>query len=207
LPGNQPTSLKDISVKPTPQKGGSEEAPSTLYRIEWKVDNPDDDKLRYRLYQRPEGRSDYRPILRESEILTKTSYDWSTEGVPDGYYRVRIDASDELDNPARSALVQRAESEPFLLDNHPPHIEGLRYERGRVLGVALDTLGPISSLELAIDAQDFLPFYPQDDLFDTAREPFELELKDLTKGRHAVAVRTRDARNNATTAEIWIDVN
>ena len=206
LPGNQPTSLKDISVKTTPQKGGSDEAPSTLYRVEWKIDNPDEDKLRYRLYQRPEGRKDYRPILRESEILTRTSYDWNTDGIPDGYYRVRIDASDELDNPARSALVQRAESEPFLLDNHPPHIEGLRFERGKLLGVALDTLGPISSLELAIDAQDFVPFYPQDDLFDTAREPFELELKDLTKGRHALAVRTRDARANATTAEIWIDV-
>jgi hypothetical protein len=74
------------------------------------------------------------------------------------------------------------------------------------VGVALDTLGPISSLELAIDAQDFVPFYPQDDLFDTAREPFELELKDLSKGRHALAVRTRDARNNTTTAEVWIEV-
>jgi hypothetical protein len=206
LPGNQPTSLKDISVKPTPQKGASEDAPSTLYRIEWKVDNPDDDKLRYRLYQRPERHPEFRPIVRESEILTRTNYEWSTDGVPDGYYRVRIDASDELDNPARSVLVQRAESEPFLLDNHPPHIEGLRFERRRVVGVALDTLGPISSLELAIDAQDFVPFYPQDDLFDTAREPFELELKDLSKGRHALAVRARDARNNTTTAEIWIDV-
>jgi outer membrane protein assembly factor BamB len=206
LPGNQPASLKDISVKPTPGKGGADDAPSTVYRIEWKADNPDDDKLRYRLQYRPEGHPDFRPILKESEILTKTSYDWSTDGVPDGYYRVRIDASDELDNPAHAVLVQHQLSEPFLLDNHPPHVENLSFSSGKLKGLAWDTLGPISSLEIAVDAQDFVPFYPVDDLFDTAREPFELELKDLSKGRHALAVRCKDARNNVTTAELWIEL-
>jgi hypothetical protein len=124
--------------------------------------------------------------------------------VPDGYYRVRVDASDELDNPAHQVERKATESEPFLLDNHPPHIDGLRYEKGRVSGVARDDLGPISKLEYALDGQEWKPFYPKDDLFDTREEPFELELKDLDHGSHVVAVRTKDARNNTGSAELWI---
>jgi outer membrane protein assembly factor BamB len=205
LPANQPATLKDISIKPVPPKG-NDEAASASYKIEWKPDNPDGDRLRYRLEYRPEDQSLWRPILRESEILTKTSYEWSTDGVPDGYYRVRIDASDELDNPAHEVLHKNAESEPFLLDNHPPHVDDLRYANGRISGIARDDMGPISKLEYALDSQDWKPFYPKDDLFDTRTEPFELEVKDLDKGPHVVAVRTKDARNNVGSAEIWITV-
>ncbi len=209
LPGNQPASLKEITVKPTPQKGGSEDAPSTLYKIDWKTDNPDSDKLRFRLYFRPEGRVDVRPILREGEILTKTTYEWSTDGVPDGYYRMRIDATDELDNPRGLVLSQTALSEPFLLDNHPPSVEQLRFQAGKLSGVARDALGPISKLELSVDGQDFVPFYPRDDLFDTADEAFEVTLdtlNTLARGNHVLAVRAEDARKNSSTAEIWISV-
>jgi sugar lactone lactonase YvrE len=203
LPGNQPASLKEITVKPAPGKGG-DDTPSASYKLEWKTDNPDGDKLRYRLEYRPEDKEIWRPMLRESEILTKTSYDWNTDGVPDGYYRVRVDASDELENPAPSALHKSTESEPFLVDNHPPHVDGLRYANGRIAGTASDDQGPISKLEYAIDGQEWKPFYPRDDLFDTSQEVFELELKELEKGPHVVAVRTRDARNNLGSAEIWI---
>jgi hypothetical protein len=208
LPGNQPATVKDITVKPTRPKGGegAEDAPTPNYRIEWKTDNPDGDKLRYRIGYRPEGRSDYRAILRESEILTKTSYDWSTEAVPDGYYRVRIEASDELDNPAQGVQRESAESEPFLLDNHAPHVDGLRHVNGRIQGTAVDDLGPISKLEFAVDGQEWKPFQPKDDLFDTRSEAFELELGKLAAGSHVVSVRARDDRDNSGSAELWIDV-
>ncbi|MFI5308151.1 MAG: hypothetical protein ACHQ53_12400, partial [Polyangiales bacterium] len=84
LPGNQPATVKDITVKPVPRKGGADGDPSPSYRIEWKTDNPDGDKLRYRLDFRPEDRPSWRPMLRETEILTATTYEWSTDGVPDG---------------------------------------------------------------------------------------------------------------------------
>jgi hypothetical protein len=111
-----------------------------------------------------------------------------------------------MDNPANGVLHKNTESEPFLLDNHPPHVDQLRYVDRHVLGIARDDLGPISKLEYAIDGQDWKPFYPKDDLFDTREEAFDLELVDLDKGPHVVAIRTRDARNNSGSAEIWISV-
>ena len=203
LPGNQPATVKDIAVKPSANKA-DEAAPSPLYKIEWKVDNPDGDRLRYRLQYRPEGRATYRPMLRESEILTRTNFDWNTDGVPDGYYRVQIDASDELDNPSVSALHNASESEPFLVDNHPPTVDGLRFQAGHIIGVARDDQGPISKLEYAIDGQEWKPFLPKDDLFDTREEAFDWPLTDLTAGAHVIAVRTKDARANTGSAEVWI---
>jgi hypothetical protein len=206
LPRNQPTTLKEITVKPNPPKrgdAGGEDGPTTQYKVEWKLDNPDGDRLRFRLSYRPEGRSDLRPILRESEILTKTSYEWNTEGVPDGYYRVRIEASDELDNPDRTVARDYGDSEPFLLDNHPPTVDGLRVDRGVLRGVARDAQGPVSKLEYALDGGDWKPFHPRDDLFDTREEAFEVALPGLAKGTHVVAVRVRDARSNMASAEIW----
>jgi hypothetical protein len=202
LPGNQPATVKDISVKPSPGKG-SEDAPTALYKADWKADNPDGDKLRYRLYFRPEEHATPRPVLKESEILTKTTYDWSTDGIPDGYYRLRIEASDELDNPPHAVLQGGTDSEPFLIDNHPPHVDGLKFANGRLSGVARDDQGPISKLEYALDGQDWKPFYPKDDLFDTREEAFDIEIKEASTGPHVIAVRTKDSRNNIGSAEIW----
>jgi sugar lactone lactonase YvrE len=203
LPGNQPATVKDITVKPASGKG-DDTAASPVYKIEWKVDNPDGDRLRYRLHYRPEGRAVYRPMLRESEILTRANYDWNTDGVPDGYYRVQIDASDELDNPSSSALHAASESEPFLVDNHPPVVDALRVQNGHLLGVARDDQGPISKLEYAVDGQDWKPFFPIDDLFDTRVESFDWPLEPLGEGTHVIAVRARDARANTGSAEVWV---
>ena len=203
LPGNQVATVKDIAIKPAPPKG-EEDAATAQYKVEWKVDNPDDDQLRYRLQYLPEGGPAARPVLRDSEILKQTHYDWNTDGVPDGYYRVQIDASDELDNPPYAVLHGQGESEPFLIDNHPPHVEGLRFKGGRLSGVARDDQGPVSKLEYAVDGHDWIPFYPKDDLFDTREEPFDIELKDAASGAHVIAVRAKDARNNVGSAEIWV---
>ncbi len=206
LPANQPATVKDVTVKPSPKKDASNDEPTTSYKIEWKVDNPDGDHLRYRVDYRPEARPSWRPLLRESEILTQTNYAWSTDGVPDGYYRVRVDASDELDNPAAEVLHDAKQSEPFLLDNQPPRVDGLRFANGRLSGVALDDLGPISKLEYSLDGHQWKPFNPKDDLFDTRQEAFALELGALPKGSHVVAVRTEDARHNAGSAELWVEI-
>jgi hypothetical protein len=208
LPANQSVTLKDITVKPATQKAkdGAEETPTSTYKIEWKPENPDGDRLRYRIEWKPDGRAAWRPMLRESEILTRTNYDWNTAGVPDGYYRVRIEASDELDNPGPRALRERTESEPFLLDNHAPRVSDLRFAGGRLSGVARDELGPVTGLEYAVDGQEFLPFYPKDDLFDTADEPFDVQLPPLPKGTHVIAIRAKDARANVGSAELWIEL-
>jgi sugar lactone lactonase YvrE len=205
LPDNQPAHVTAVTVNPKKpkKKGSATPAPTPIYSVDWKVDNPDDDRLRYRLHFRPEGRQLWRPILEESQVLTSSKYEWDTRGIPDGIYRLRVELTDALENPEAIALEDHGDSEPFLLDNHPPSVDGLRYAGSRILGTARDALGPISDLEYSVDGEDWKPMYPVDDLFDTRVERFELTVPELGKGAHVISVRARDARHNAGTAEIW----
>ncbi len=224
LPQNQRATIRDITIKPRETSGGPGKslstakkrggkkddyrehpgAPTSRYRIDWKVDNPDDDQLRYRLAFRAEGQKVWRQILREHEKLLKSQYDWDTDGVPDGYYRVRVEASDELGNPGSYTVQTSALSEPFLVDNHPPEVRGLKWAGRTLRGTARDRTGPIARLEYAVDGGDWMPFFPVDDLLDSAEERFELELKDLEGGPHIVSVRATDAAGNTASAEITV---
>ena len=63
-------------------------AHSTVIKLRWKVENPDGDELDYRLAFRGENDAVWRP-LGGPDPLTKTDYDWNTEGLPDGTYVVK----------------------------------------------------------------------------------------------------------------------
>jgi hypothetical protein len=211
LPDNQAMTLKEISVAPKLGAKSSSSSstkrepptPTTSYSAKWKVDNPDKDDLRYRLFYRRDGRKQWLPILEPHEILTSTAYTWDTRGIPDGFYRLRVDVTDELSNPEHAVVKSSLASEPFRVDNHPPHLAKLRYANGVLRGEASDSLGPIASIEVAIDSGDFKPVYPVDDLLDTKLERFEVKLS-LTAGAHVIAIRATDARNNSTIAQVEV---
>ena len=214
LPQNQPALITEVSIEPPRPRNDRPNAArsattSSLYKIKWKSENPDGDSLRYRLFFARENQtkdSAYRPLLHDSDIVTGSEQNWETDGVPDGYYRIRVEASDEFDNP--EALVQKsnAESEPFLVDNHPPHIPDLRAQSDRVIGKARDDQGPITRLEYSLDGLEWKLLLPDDRLLDAREEAFSLPFSQLPKGDHLVMVRASDARNNTSTRELEVKV-
>jgi hypothetical protein len=214
LPQNQRALVRDVDMAPArPARSGdaaasdeSAPAPSTTYKITWKVDNPDGDRLRYRLSYRGEAQTPWRELLRESEVLTRTEHAWETSGIPDGWYVLRVRASDELSNPAAYALSHAAESGPVLVDNHAPRIEGLAQDGARVRGRAVDDASTIARLEVAVDGREWTPLFPDDDLLDTRDERFTVDLAGLDPGEHVVAVRAYDAAGNPVSAEVVVRV-
>jgi hypothetical protein len=213
LPDNRAPVVTEVTVEPPkpPSPNADKSKPGqnnvgSQYKLHWKVENPDGDSLRYRLSVRRENAQQYRSLLRDSEVLTATDYTWETEAVPDGYYRVRVEASDELDNPASLARSTRAESEPFLVDNRAPELVDLRLQGNRVVGRAYDEQGPIARLEYSLDGFEWRVLRADDDLLDAREEPFSLALSQLPKGLHLLAVRASDARNNTVTRELELNV-
>jgi hypothetical protein len=206
LPQNQPALVTEVTSEPprlrTDKPGARGTNNSSVYKLRWKVDNPDNDGLRYRLSYKREENPSWRPLLRESDIVTATEYSWDTEGIPDGFYRVRVESSDELDNPTPVARKATGESEPFLIDNHPPSVVDLRVAGGKLTGKAVDALGPISKLEYTADGIEWLLLFPADGLFDTREEAFEMPLALLPKGDVTVMVRATDARGNVGSNEV-----
>ena len=170
----------------------------TKLAISWKVDNPDKDEMRYRLQYRLVGTGTWYDLTRRDEVVTKESYDWDTSTLPEGRYRVRVSASDELSNPPDRVTKDDAESGIVLVDNTPPRIEGLRATGRRVQGVALDGVGPIQRIEVALAGRDeWVPFFPKDGIFDEAREEFDFDATVLSSAGPAIlAVRVFDDANN-----------
>jgi hypothetical protein len=204
LPQNLPARVRNVRRKPTKESDSKDsKGPSTVVALSWDVDNPDDDKLRYQLYVRREDQTVWRPLQREYELLEQTDYNWETRSVPDGFYRVRVVVTDEASNPDPYVASAEALSAPVLVDNRAPEVTELRFEKGLLVGRALDALGPISNLELMVDNGLYRPIAPADDLLDTRDERFRVPLK-LAPGAHAVAVRAKDAAENVTTAALEV---
>src|SRR5205823_2253601 len=79
--------------------GGDIPKHDSVIKVSWRIENADADSLRYRLWYRREEQNTWRDMLRTDEIVTKGEYDWDTAALPEGKYRLRVEASDENANP------------------------------------------------------------------------------------------------------------
>ncbi|MFW6124851.1 MAG: hypothetical protein ACOC46_01775, partial [Pirellulales bacterium] len=70
-------------------------------KLTWEASDPNDDDLRYQLWFRKE---EWKNWVRLEEDLEKSEYEWDTTTVPEGTYRVRVEATDAQNNPPAEAL-------------------------------------------------------------------------------------------------------
>lgn len=172
--------------------------PEPKLTLNWKVENPDKDDLRFRLQYRLVGGTTWYDLTRSDEVVTKENYDWDTSNLPEGRYRVRVVATDELANPPDRVTRDEAESGVVLVDNTPPRIENLKAAGRRIQGQTFDGVGPIQRIDVALaGTDDWIPFFPADGIFDEQREEFDLDVTVLrATGPVMVAVRVFDDANN-----------
>ena len=168
------------------QSGGSVAKPSSTVNIRWDVDNPDKDDLRYRVFYRLDNQQIWRDALKPSEVFTRTSLDWDTTSLPEGLYRLRVEATDEL-------------------VNSPDKVTKHALESGRKLtGEAVDGLGPIVRIELALaGTDDWRPIAPSDGIYDEASEKFEQDVSAIVpSGSRMIGVRAYDQAGNSVLKEL-----
>jgi hypothetical protein len=195
----EPASTETKKSDSVPESGGDLPEAKSKVKLNWKVNNTDNDTLRFRLFYRFEDSSVWRPILPANEILSKTTYDWDTAGLPEGTYRIKVEASDELANPPDHVLRHSLESGTVLVDNTPPVLQQLTVAGKKIRGTAVDGVGPIARIDVAVDPNPnlWLPFFPSDGVFDERSERFELDVSSLlATGTGLVAVRVSDAAGN-----------
>lgn len=184
--------------------GGEIPKRDATVKISWKVDNPDSDALRYRVSFRKEGASTLYDVTKPDETFTKTELEWDTQAIPEGKYRVRVEASDEISNGPRDAQKHAKESDAFTIDNTPPQIADLQLAGRRLRLRARDTVSNVVRVEVAYDGRtEFRPVSPQDGIFDTSDEAIDEDIGSLVPpGAHVVTVRVYDAAGNATSREV-----
>jgi hypothetical protein len=181
------------------QSGGPvSDSADTKVTLTWKVDNPDKDELRFRLQYRLIGTNTWYDLLKPGDKLSKETYSWDTSALPEGQYRVKVIATDELSNPPERVQRHELESGVVLVDNTPPRLENLTAQARRVKGRAIDGVGPIKRIEISVAGSDeWHPFYPTDGIFDEQAEDFDADVSSFAPtGPALLAVRVYDDANN-----------
>jgi hypothetical protein len=178
----------------------------TSITLKWKVENPDKDELRYRLEYRLVGTNTWFQVLDPRETLTKTTYSWETADLPEGKYRVRVMASDEISNPPDRVQRHELESSVILVDNTPPSIQDLEVTGKRIRGVVIDGVGPVARIEASVTGSDeWVPFFPRDGVFDEQREEFDADVTALVPNGHAMlSVRAYDRAGNFVVRNVTV---
>jgi hypothetical protein len=209
VPDNLRAVVTSIDAQPKPASKdnaapGEPERHTSVVKVTWRVDNPDADALRYRLQFRLDGQTVYRDLTRPDEPLGKAEYDWETASLPEGAYRVRVEASDESVNPPDRVFRHSLESAIVLVDNTPPVFRTLTAQGRRVRGDAVDGVGPIARIDVAIDGKnEWHPFLPADGVFDESVEAFDLDVSSFAgPGNHLVAVRVFDQAGNFVVRDV-----
>lgn len=203
VPQNQPTTVQDVSVEiatkeslPT-LKDSAAKPRSPILRVKWKVENPDTDETTYALEARRDGEANWRPIQTGKAPLTATAWEWNTETYPDGWYRVRVTASDAAANSLDRALTSSQTTTMFAIDNTRPVIDGLTVSYPRAQARATDALSTIGEMAFSVDDGAWQLGAAVDGLFDDLTEDLRIELGGgLTRGTHTLAVRVADAAGN-----------
>jgi hypothetical protein len=170
-----------------------------LQTFVWRAEDDNGDELHYDVLYRREGETSWKTL---KEAIPEAILVWDTTSVPNGTYFVKIVASDSPSNPPGAALQGEMESAAFDVDNAPPAIRvtGVRMVGGTpVLAFDVsDELSAIQKVEYSLDAQRWQVAYPQDRIFDSRTESFELPLENKTA--EGLILRAYDAKNNSATA-------
>lgn len=181
--------------------------PDNEVELSWEVTNPDKDALRFRLWYSPLSQgAQWFPLTEPHEKWTKSSYTWDTSDLPEGKYRVRIEASDELANAPSRVKRHSLESHVIVVDNTAPVIEAVQVDGRRVSLRVTDGVGPIARLEVAVAGTDvWFPFDPSDGVFDEPSESFELDLSGVVPaGATLLTVRAYDQESNQVVGNVFL---
>lgn len=193
------------SVRSSSSRSSSSTFPTMTYAkgftgARWKAADLNGDTLVYRVEIRGQNESAWK-LLKEH--LREAYYCWDSTAFADGYYRLRVTASDAPSNPAGEALTGQQESESFLIDNSAPRISGLAAARAgqglRLTWKASDALTVITKAEYSIDGGEWTLAAPAGKLADARDIEFDVMLSPVGPGEHTLAVRVTDEVDNQNT--------
>ncbi|RLF27797.1 MAG: hypothetical protein DRN14_04985 [Thermoplasmata archaeon] len=177
----------------------------TMRTATWRADDPDGDRMIYRVLTRKLRDGSFVEVCRDLET---PAFTWDAAAWPDGWYEIKVVASDERSNPPGEGLEGEAVGGPFLVDNTPPrflHLE-IRLEGDSlfVAGTVEDESTPIRYLEYSPDGAGWFPVLPSDGILDTRRERFDFPIPPDPEGHlpAVVGVRAADEIGNAVVGQL-----
>lgn len=181
---------------------------SQRYGISWSVSDPNGDRMEHRLFFKGEDEAEWKLLEKD---LTTPRFMFSTEAIPDGKYRVKVEVTDAPANPDTVASTVTLVSRIFEVDNTPPEIQNLA---GRKVGpneyeitaTAKDATSILSAGEYNIDAaKEWKDVLPEDGIFDFSSETFRFRAKPEKDSReHTISLRVFDREGNSRVEKVLL---
>ena len=176
--------------------------------VNWSAEDPNGDTLVYSLYYQQKGI----PVwIRIARHLSDTTYHFSTNGLPDGQYRIKVVASDAPSNPLSMALASARKTNWFTVVNTPPYITNLKAvvegRRVKITGIAHSHLVSVAQVAIDVDSgRHWQPAAGSTSIMDSPLEAFSVETRSLSAGAHRVVVRVTDAQGNRSYRSILVHI-
>ena len=214
LPHNRPTRVTEVSVtaegaqkRPVTIQRDAAEVRSPVMKIEWKVDNEDKDSTVYRLEVRREGDVRWRPLQTGTKPLASTEFEWNTETFPDGFYRLRVTASDSRANTAARAEETSQTTPLFVIDNTRPTLSAVTVSYPQAAARASDKLSVVAEMAFSVDDGPWHIGGTSDGLFDDRSEMLRITMDSgLAPGAHTLAIRVADSAGNIVSEAVTFEV-
>jgi hypothetical protein len=168
------------------------------------VNDPNGDQLEFRISLVPDKGN---PILLE-KAWRERFFTLDAMPVPDGRYRLEVVASDAPSRPFNQTLTGTWRTAAFTIDHTPPALSELTAapegDSIRVKFTARDDMSVLKEAALSADGDSWLQIVPDDQVFDSTEEHFDILVpKDRIKGDR-ITVRVMDASNNEQAAAITV---
>jgi hypothetical protein len=171
----------------------------------WTATDPNGDDLLYKVEIRGTNETQWK-LLKDK--VKERFISWDSTSYPDGWYVVRVTASDAPSNPSGEALSGELDSDAFLIDNTPPDIANLLGTRnGNAVTVrwrAKDAASNLDEAEYSIDGKDWAVVQPTTRLTDSQEHEYNLTIPDAGPGEHTVAIRVSDEFDNQAVAKVIV---
>ncbi len=202
---NRPPQIRKLEVAELPLTDAKKGLARPRRAITWEASDPDSDSLSFDLYFKGENETQWKLLARD---VVENRHEFDTRTLADGWYLVRLVASDRVDRPQDMALLAERTSRAFPVDNSPPQVPDLSVrhlgdDRHRVSFAARDALSPIVFGRLSVNAGEWLAAGPEDGLLDSSDERFSVDVQ-LAPGENVVAVWVADAQGNVGVANTVI---
>lgn len=193
---------------PTPSRGIKVEKGQKGFS--WIAEDPNQDTLTFELYFRGEGEKNWKLL---AENISETVYRVNTESLPDGWYQLKVLASDASSNPADKALTTERTSEFFLIDNTSPVVKVISVQqqdstRNFLVSIqASDSSSLLRDAQYSVDGGEWKTIFPKDEIFDSQEEEFLITVENLSVGEHSLIFRVKDSEGNIGAGKTVIQVD
>jgi hypothetical protein len=192
ISGSREKKLEDRSVyiaKKVERKG--------YQTVVWEATDENGDDLVYTVSLKKQGESTWRVV---KEGWRDSLFVFDTVSYPDGFYTVKVEASDRPSNPPGMELKTEKLSTPILIDNSLPTIKNFTALRSQnALEVAFeaeDSFSAIEQAEYLVRPGEWRVVFPADGICDSKLESFKFRAPLAADGENIITVRVTDRHHN-----------